>query len=180
VKRLGSLRFDGVLAQGERDAVARLLSSTGVAVASWTAAQTQPLTYAAVELLAGVSVPEIAGAQFAEPRGAALEIVPREPRTVPALARALGGTGAPAGVTACRPGDGGLVVECAPATSLRAILDVIDAELAVWPGRAVTPLLPVDDAALTAFAGSTLGIAGLDSARLIETFSGPLLSRGRV
>jgi hypothetical protein len=179
VKRLGSLRFDGVLASGEREAVARLLSSTGVEVASWTEAQTLPLTYAAAELPEDVPEPAVSGGRFTEPRPAAFEIVPRHPLTLAALARALGGPGRPACIVECRAGSGGIVVECTAGASLRLILDVVDAELSASPGRTVRALLPVDDAALTAFAGATLAIDGLDGARLIETFSTPLLSRGR-
>ncbi len=108
----------------------------------------------------------------------ALEITPREAELLPALERALGGPGRPAGIREAAAGQGGLVLECDREVSLRLVLDLIDLELAPSPGRTIAPLLPLSDACLTAFAAATLGVPDLDANRLIETFSGPLLSGG--
>jgi hypothetical protein len=180
VKRLGSIRFDGVPGVAGRDELVRLLSSAGIEVASWTASRSGARTYAALALPAGAEAEAaasgIAGARFAVPAPLAFEIVPREPARLAALQHALGGAGRPTGVVEAVLDATSLLLELEPRTSLRLVLDVLDGELAHAPGRTVVPLLPLSDEALAAFAGATLSVAGLDASRLIEHYSEPLLA----
>jgi hypothetical protein len=179
VKRLGSLRFDGALAQTQRDGIAHALTSSGIEVASWSQAASMPRTYAALHLKsdAETEAASLCGAaRFDEPALLALEITPRDPMRLSALRRALEGPGRPAGVIDVAAGPAALVVELATQASLRLVLDTIDCELRPSPGRTIVPLLPLGDEALAAFAASGLGVLDLDARRLIETFSEPLLA----
>ena len=178
MKRLGSLRFDGVLAPSERDDVVRLLASARIEVASWTADRSGTRTYAALRLppadaSAAIDVP---AARFADPAPIALEVVPHDPERLPALVRAVTGPGGTGAVADSVASAGALSLELAPGGSLRLVLDLIDVETS--GARRIRPLLPLGDAALAALAAATLGIPDLDASRLIETFAEPLLAGG--
>jgi hypothetical protein len=176
VKRFASVTFDAVLAPVEREVAARELASAGAAVTSWNAAAER--TYAAVTLSPDASLAHqpLPGGRFDEPPLVVLRIVPESARRAAGLAEALGGPGRPAGIRAARPDGDALVVECEPAgTGLLLLLATIDAELATAPARRIEPLLPFDDATLTAFAGAVLGEPALDVSRLLETHLEPLL-----
>ena len=60
-------------------------------------------------------------------------------------------------------------------TSLRLLVDVVDAELERSPGRRIIPLFPLSDATLAGFAAATLRAPEIEVARLIETYIEPLL-----
>ena len=189
MKRLGSLRFDGVLGLAERNEVARLLSSSGIAVASWTQSRSGERTYAALRLPEGsAAVPAVAGpmgsapftrARFAEPPPLAFEVVPQDRATLAALRDAFSGPGRAAVVQDVCPASESLLVELAPEASLRLVLDIVDGVLARAPARSIVPLLTLLDAALAALAAATLGVADLSATRIIEYYSDQLLAGGR-
>ena len=179
MKRLASVRFEGVLGIDERNAAARTLASAGADVTSWTAAAGR--TYGGIAY-AGESGPLqvlLPAARIDAPPLLALRVVPHEPRVLGALANCLSGRGRPTGVIDARRDGDALVVEIDGArTALALVVAAIDAELEQAPGRSIEPLLPFDDATLSAFAGALLGEPQIDASRLIETHLEPLLGAG--
>ncbi len=178
--RLATLSFDGEMDRTRRHEVARGLGSAGAEVTSWGAARSLPRTYAALRLKDDANLEALAqefGARAVDAPLVVVEITPRDPSRLPALAEALGGSGRPAGVVAAARSESSLVVELDDAiTPLRLILDVVDVELNGAPGRRIEPLLPLRDETLAAFAGATLAVGDLDAGRLIETYAEPLLN----
>ncbi len=179
MERFGSIRFDGTLGLLERESAARVLSSAGVAVTSWNAARSVARTYASLRLpedfdlaaglpdLPPVSAPAPLVLEFAAPHDAARAW----------LRGALLGPGRPAGLEGVEA-EGGFLLEIDERkTPLRRVLDLI--RLEAGERVAVVPLLGLTDATLAAFAGATLGIAGLGVAALLETHSEPLLEKAR-
>jgi hypothetical protein len=180
VKRFASVRYDGVLAPGERQAAARTLASSGAEVTSWSAAAGR--TYAGV-----VFAPEAPFATERPPVGridvpplVALRIVPDASRALDALVDAFTGDGRPAGLIDARRDGDALVIELdTTRTPLDLVVAAVDIEIMHVSGRRIQPLLPFDDATLTAFAGALLGEPDLEPARLIETHLEPLLGQLR-
>jgi hypothetical protein len=174
LKRFASLRYDGVLAPREREKMARSLASAGVAVTSWNAAAGR--TYARVALAGSpTSAAELPG-RIDEPPLTVLRLIPDTPPDLARVRDALGGPGRPLGVVDARLDDGTLVVELDTSlTPLALLVAVVDVALGGAARRRIEPLLPLDDATLTAFAGALLGEPELDSSRLIETHLEPLI-----
>ena len=178
MKRSASIRFDDVLAAGEREIAARTLRSAGATVTSWNDAAGH--SYAALSIEPEASlVPRPVGlaGRIDEPPLVILRITPAAPARLAALSGALGGEGRPRGVADCRSEGAALIVELDPqTTSLAFVVALIDVELAPWPGRRIEPLLPLGDATLAAFARDVLGEPDLDPGRLIETHLDRLLA----
>jgi hypothetical protein len=108
-----------------------------------------------------------------------LEIVPQHAERLPALLEALGGPGRPAGIVAVEQRGAALRVELDERlTPLRFLVDLVDLELAHAPGRRITPLLPLADESLAAFAAATLAAPEISASRLVESFVEPLLRGG--
>ncbi len=178
VQRFASVRFDGALAERERDEATRSLGSAGATVTSWTRCGTR--SYATVSLASDVTtatLAELTCAQVVSPPLLVVRVVPDAPRALPALERALAGPGRPAGVRDVRRVDASLVVECdGRVTALATLVALIDVELATAPGRTIEPLIGLDDETLVAFAGVLLAEPALDRARLIETHVAAMLA----
>jgi hypothetical protein len=88
----------------------------------------------------------------------ALAVFPEVTEALPKLLGALGGTGRPAGVLACRPCRGGVVVEWDPArTRTSLVLGLIDVELQRFHSGRVSELL----SPLTADVAAKLAAEGL-------------------
>ncbi len=179
MERFGSIRFDGTLGLAERESAARVLSSAGIAVTSWNAARSAARTYASLHLperfgraasppgLPPICAPAPLVLEFESPNGASRAWV----------RHALLGPGRPAGLEGVES-EGGFLLELDERrTPLRIVLDLI--RLEAGERVAVIPLFGLTDATLTAFAGATLGVAGLNVAALLETHSEPLLERAR-
>jgi hypothetical protein len=125
------------------------------------------------------AVREAVQAHIGAPAPVVLDVIPRDGGCVEALVRALNGSGGPAGVADVRSSGDALTLEFDDAlTPLRLIVDVIDAELELSPGRQIVPLFPLGDEIATRFAAATLRAPEIDVARLLETYSEPLLSNG--
>ncbi|MDQ2857977.1 MAG: hypothetical protein M3R53_04910 [Candidatus Eremiobacteraeota bacterium] len=178
MKRSASIRFDHVLAAGEREIAARTLRSAGATVTSWNDAGQRSYAALSVEPAASlVPLPAGGDGRIDEPPLVVLRITPAAPERLAALAGALGGAGRPHGVTSCRLDGAALIVELrAQTTPLAFIVALVDVELAPSPGRRIEPLLPLDDVTLTAFARDVLAEPDLDANRLIETHLDPLLA----
>jgi hypothetical protein len=126
------------------------------------------------------AVREAGHAPVGAPPPVVLDVIPRDGSRVEAVVRALSGSGGPVGVGDVRSSGDALTVEFDDAlTSLRLIVDVIDAELEFSPGRQIVPLFPLGDEIAARFAGATLRAPEIDVTRLLETYSGPLLSSER-
>ena len=174
MKRFASLRYDGVLAPRERDETTRSLASAGIAVTSWNAASGR--TYARVTLPASLSSATELPGRIDEPPLVVLRVIPDAPPGLALVHDALAGPGRPLGVVDARLDDDTLVVELdASRTPLALLVAVVDIALGAAAKRRIEPLLPLDDATLSAFAGALLGEPDLDSSRLIETHLEPLI-----
>ena len=187
LRQVASVRFDDVLAAGEREAVTRSLGSAGATLTSWNVAADRTYALAAsaralpsdafAELLRH-AVPD---ASSNVPPHAVLRVTPDRPRLLAGLAAALGGPGRPAGVVACAVDDGALVLEIdVRTTPLSFVLTLIDVELTAVPGtssgRRIEPILPLTDEMLADVAAAILGEPHLDASRVIETYLEPLLA----
>jgi hypothetical protein len=177
VYRSVSVRIDGILAVSEREAVSRAIAYPAGRLLSWSARPDIPRTYAMFVLPVGYDAVAIAGALPAgarvhDPALVVLEIVAEQRRCSQALEHALCGAGRLSGIVdTVRTGSGMLVeLDCAR-TPLSLLIDLIDVELAHAPGRAIVPLLPIDDTVLAAMARDLLGDPALDVSRLIETYT---------
>ncbi len=100
----------------------------------------------------------------------ALAVFPSVPEALPPLLRALGGPGRPAGVRACDPCDGGMIVEWdLDATALDVIMNLIDIEIDRFRARRVNTLLtPLPLAWWTAIAASGLRTLEITPERVLE------------
>jgi hypothetical protein len=179
VRRFASVTYDSELAPDERAAASQELASAGAAPTSWICAAGR--TYASVAFRSGARFAHerLPGARCDEPALAVLRVTPLAPRGLAPLHRALGGPGRPAGIVDVRADGPALIVELETTrTPLALVVAAIDAELGSSPGRTIEPLLPLDDATLTAFVATQLGEPALDVSRLVETHLEPLLGAG--
>lgn len=108
----------------------------------------------------------------------ALAIEPAPPDALPALAQALGGPGAPAGITACEQAGECVLIELVPSvTPASFVLAVADAELRRFSGyRRVRLLSPLTVDALAKIAADGLQAAEIRPDRILEA----LLERANV
>jgi hypothetical protein len=176
LQRFTSVRFERALADRERDDIARLLSSVGATVTSWSVPPAFGRTYALAALdPATGELPLPPEARADEPPIVPLEIVPLHAVRLAALEAALGGPGRPAGVRECLRSERSLLVELDESiTPLSFVVALVDLELEAAPGRRIVPLLGLGDESLAAFAAAALREPDLDASRLIETYSEPL------
>ncbi len=100
----------------------------------------------------------------------ALAVVPTVPEALPPLMRALGGPGLPAGIHACDPCDGGIIVEWdLDVCALDVIMNVIDIEIDRFRGGRVNTLLtPLPLQWWTAIAASGLRAPEITPERVLE------------
>lgn len=100
----------------------------------------------------------------------ALAIEPAPADALPQIARALGGCGAPAGIAACEPVDGALVVEFRPRlTHPDLVTRIVDVELKRFSGSRCTHLLsPVPMDVMAAVAAGGLQAPEIGPDRILE------------
>jgi hypothetical protein len=177
-----SARFDRLPDDGERARFAAGLSSNGARLASWKAHPASGRTYALVDYDRDVPpLDEIArlqpSARIDDPPLCVLDIEPAARAACARIAAVLGGPGGPAGVReALVCGNSVLVEFDERRTSLALVVDLIDLELAhEGPGRSIVPLLGLRDDTLAAFSAAVLATPEIDSSRLVETYTDPLL-----
>jgi hypothetical protein len=156
--------------------MARTLRSSGAEVTSWNAAAGR--TYANVVFSpdARFASDPPSSAQVNAPPLFVARITPVDATRLPALEDALAGAGRPAGILATHREPDSLVIELDQVrTPLALVLALIDVETGPGSARRIEPLLPLDDAALTALGAALLGEPQLDTTRLIETYIEPML-----
>ena len=101
----------------------------------------------------------------------ALALYPSVAQALPPLAQALGGPGKPAGMLACDPIDGGLVLEWDPERSSAAVvLGVVDVELERFrSGKTAELLAPLAPAWVARIAAEGLRAPDIAPERILET-----------
>jgi len=112
----------------------------------------------------------VSGAQVYETAVIALAVSPAVPQALPALREALAGPGRPAGILACHPISGGLVIEWDPDVS-RAdlVFGVIDAELRRFAsGRTAQVLSPLPESTIAKLASEGLQAPEVGLDRVLE------------
>ncbi len=100
----------------------------------------------------------------------ALAVSPTVPQALPAVTDALAGAGRPAGMRACRPWEGGVILEWDPAvSSADVVLNVIDLELRRFSaGRTAEVLSPLPAGTVTEIAARGLGAPEIGTRRVLE------------
>jgi hypothetical protein len=141
--------------------------------AVWRTSEAAGRSYALLEL-----PDECDATAIAAPRGGvvydrpviALALFPALPEALPPLVEALSGRGAPAGVLACRPVAGGVVVEWDPhRTQARVIMGLIDVELQRFGcGRRIELLSPLPAELVAAVAAGGLEAPQIAPERILE------------
>ncbi|HET6895092.1 MAG TPA: hypothetical protein VFH72_06890 [Candidatus Baltobacteraceae bacterium] len=137
-----------------------------------------PRTYALVEGPPGVDPVQlkqrIPDARWYDAPIIALAIEPLPADALPVLARALGGSGAPAGVCECTEAGTHLIVEFRPDVTPAALLvRIIDVELRRYGGARRTHLLtPLDVRSAASVAAAGLGAHEIASDRVLESLLG--------
>lgn len=166
-------RFDAMLSPQERETLLAAARAEGIAC-EVRAVDRFGSTYVSA------SVPDArAGQEFAarhhasaayDPPVIALAIEPQNANALPALFEALGGAGAPAGVTGCEIRERALILEVALSVSpWRLVRAVIDAELARFASTRTTTLLsPLPPALQAQVAADGLDCPEIAPARVIE------------
>jgi hypothetical protein len=104
----------------------------------------------------------------------ALAVSPTVAQALPHLRAALAGPGGPAGILACRPYAGGVVVEWDPNVSrVDLVLGVIDVELLRFSsGRTIELLSPLPASLATKIAGDGLQAPQIGLDRVLESYFG--------
>lgn len=99
-----------------------------------------------------------------------LAVFPSAAQALPALERALGGSGRPDGVVSVRRSEESIVVEWDPArTGVRVVMNVIDAELRRFHASRRTELLvPLSEESLAKIAAAELQAPEIAPDRILE------------
>jgi len=139
---------------------------------TWRAHPEIGRTYALLESAAfdAQAINAVAGTQAYETAVIALAVSPAVPQALPVLQEALGGPGRPAGILACHPFPGGVVVEWDPDISrAELVLRLIDAELRRFAsGRTAEVLAPLPTATIAKIAAEGLRAPEIRLDRVLE------------
>jgi hypothetical protein len=143
----------------------------------WRAHEPAGRSYALLELPAGSSADAIRatpGATVYDGAIIALAVFPEVTEALPKLLDALSGPGRPAGLLACRPCPGGVIVEWDPArTSPAVVLGLIDLELQRFgSGRVAESLSPLPAAVVAKVAAAGLAAPEIVPNRILELRTG--------
>ncbi len=130
-------------------------------------------TYALLESAGAFDARAIRAASGAQAYGTAviaLAVSPAVPQALPALCDALAGPGRPAGILACHPFPGGLVIEWDPDVSrAELVLRLIDAELGRFAsGRTAELLAPLPKSTIAKLAAEGLQAPQVGLGRVLE------------
>lgn len=167
-----TLRFQPEPSDGERRAAEHAAHALGASV-TWQHATACKRMYALVEGASPACISTLREATVAtvyDRPVIALAVFPSVPEALPPLMRALGGPGRPAGIHACDPCQGGMIVEWdLDTTSLDTVMNLIDIEIDRFHARRVNALLtPLPLAWWTAIAASGLRAPEITPERVLE------------
>ncbi len=168
-----TLSFDGGINDARRAALDAAVLREGGVVA-WRSSRPAGRSYALLELPEGhdrsavaAAAPEASGYDLAI---IALAVFPAALEALPHLHEALGGPGRPAGVLACRPCEGGVIVEWDPhRVGVRVVVGLVDLELQRFnSSRTAEVLSPLTPELVAAIAAQGLEAPEIEPARILE------------
>jgi len=167
-----TLSIEGVVGDARRELVDGAVRGQGGS-ATWRVSELAGRTYALLDLpsLQGAAaIREASGGVAYETPIIAVAVFPTSPEALPYVREALDGPGRPAGVLACRPCDGGAIVEWDPgATGPELIFALIDLELRRFAsGRRTELLTPLPDSLLAKIAAEGLRAPQIEPERVLE------------
>ena len=167
-----TLSIDGVLDSKRRAEIEDAVRRAG-GTAVWRSSERANRTYALFELPDGydhAAIRTVSEGVVYDKAVIALALFPAVSEALPFVLEALGGTGRPAGVLACRPCAGGAVVEWDPDVTLAAVvLGVADAELRRFAsGRVAELLSPLPPSVAAKVAASGLRAPQIDARQVLE------------
>jgi hypothetical protein len=139
----------------------------------WRTSEPAGRSYALLELPDGDdagAIGEACGGAAYDRAVIALAVFPAAAQALPSLLDALGGPGRPAGVLACRPCAGGVVVEWDPArTGAGLVLGLIDVELRRFGGvRTIEVLSPLPAELVARIAAEGLAAPQIEPNKILE------------
>ena len=139
-----TLSVEGIVGDARRAAIDTFARDRG-GKAIWRTSSTAGRSYASLDLPDGFDAAGLVAAAdetLYEMPVIALAVFPAAPEALPGLREALAGAGRPAGVLACRPCEGGAIVEWDPSvTRADVVYATIDVELRRWGGGRRAELL---------------------------------------
>ena len=167
-----TLSIAGTPDERRRDTINEAVRRQG-GTATWRVHSTIGRTYALLEFggaFDAAAIRAAADAEVYETAIIALAVSPAVPQALPRLVEALGGRGRPAGILACIPFTGGVVVEWDPdATRAGVVLGLIDVELRRFAsGRTAELLAPLPAAAIAKVAAEGLQAPEVGLGRVLE------------
>jgi hypothetical protein len=167
-----TLSIGGTPDEGHRRAIDEAVRLQG-GRATWRAHPEIGRTYALVESAGGLdaeAIGAVAGARAYETAVIALAVSPAVPQALPLLQEALAGPGRPAGILACHPFPGGVVIEWDPNVSrAELVLALVDAELRRFAsGRTAELLAPLPKCAIAKLASEGLRAPEIRLDRVLE------------
>lgn len=163
-----SARFATIPSPEERTAFEEACARAGVTIGAFTEHAPSRQSFG---ILAGSPEFTFPGAIVATPPRIALWIEPRMPQALGSLVQALGGAGAPAGVTLTATTLTGILIEVQDEVSpLVMVVRLVDVELGRYgmPGRNIAFASPVSADAIARIAADGLGEPEIDASRIIE------------
>jgi len=164
--------MDGLVENARRASIDEAVRRLGGS-AIWRVSERAGRTYASIELpdtSDGAVLREGAGSTVYDKPVIALAVFPAVPEALPALRDALDGPGRPAGILACRPCEGGAIVEWDPEiTGAELVLNLIDVELRRFAsGRRSELLAPLPPALAASIAARGLQTPQITPERILE------------
>jgi hypothetical protein len=167
-----TLSFDKDVDGERRAAIDSAVRAVGGS-AVWRAREPAGRSYALLELPDGTNADAVraaSGATVYDGAIIALAVFPVVTEALPKLLDALGGPGRPAGVLACRPCQGGVIVEWDPSrTGASLVLGLVDVELQRFGGGRVSEVLsPLPPNLAAKLAAEGLAAPEIEPNRILE------------
>jgi hypothetical protein len=167
-----TLSFDKDVDGEQRAAIEAAVFALGGSVV-WRTRESAGRSYALLQLPENVNADAIRalpGATVYDGSIIALAVFPEVTEALPKLLDALGGPGRPAGILACRPCPGGLVLEWDPArTRALVVLGLVDVELQRFhSGRVSDVLSPLSPELAANLAAEGLAAPEIEPKRILE------------